>query len=92
MSPIMNPIMSAAIKLIPFRKSVTRQPKNLASTGILTIPTIISVVIKTATVDVATPLFNKTLHIGKAINPGKRATEPSNAAMSQPTAPLPGPM
>ena len=48
-TPIRRPIISAAAKLRLLRMMATRMPKNWASSGRVTIPTMIRVVIRVAT-------------------------------------------
>jgi len=89
--PTNRPIMIAAKKLRRFLIIAALVPKYLISSGRVMTPTIIRVVMNTATTVYDAPLAIREAAMGYDMNPGMSVIDPTIAAMSTPRGPDPGP-
>ncbi len=75
------------IKANKFLSIVNFLPKYLISTGIVTIPTIMSVDRKAPICMYPAPFLSSMAAVGKATNPGIKVIDPTVAAITTPTPP-----
>jgi hypothetical protein len=80
-------IINAPIKLNTFLINANRIPKYSFSTGKVSMPTIINVVMNVARTVYDTPLLRSIPAKGYAMGPGIRAIDPINAAIPTPRIP-----